>query len=123
MKASRWFVLLAAWLLASAAHATPLRISDGPFVWMRATLGEQSEELVLKGEIYRTAPPTVRALRGHVHLYLDSEDGRELVSFAVPYRPRVLGRNGQASSFSLRVPPQDQPVASGRLEHHLEVGD
>lgn len=123
MSTSRWLFLVAAWLAADVAHATQLEIKDGPFVWMRAKLTKQAEGLVLEGDIRRTAPRAVRALRGHVHLYLDAEDGRELSSFTVPYYPAVLSRSRQPSSFAVQVPAQDRPVAVGRLEHHLEAGD
>ena len=123
MSTSRWLVPVVALLAAQVAHATPLKIKDGPFVWMRATLTEQAGGLVLEGDIRRTAPRTVRTLRGHVHLYLDAEDGRELSSFTVPYFPAVLSRSRQPSSFAMQVPTQDRPVAVGRLEHHLEAGD
>ncbi|MGE0335221.1 MAG: hypothetical protein AB7O21_06655 [Gammaproteobacteria bacterium] len=123
MKASRPLVLVAASLLTGGVNATSLKLRDSPFVWMRATLSEQAAGMLLEGSIRRTAPRTVRSLRGHVHLYLDDIDGREFANFAVPYRPAVLSLGGRASHFSVLVPAQDRPVAGGRLEHHLTAGD
>ena len=123
MNASRLLLCLGLWLVTALVQATPLAIKDGPFVWMRGTLTDDDGGMVLDGSIRRTAPRTVRALRGHVHLYLDDKDGRELSSFAVPYHPVILSRGGRASTFALHVPTPDRPVAGGRLEHHLDGHD
>lgn len=123
MNASRCALALGAWLVACAARATPLDIEDGPFVRMRAALHAQGDELLLVGDIRRAAPRTVRALRGHVHLYLEGDNGRELASVAVPYHPTLLSRDRSASSFSLPIPVQNGPVTAGRLAHHLTADD
>ena len=123
MNASRLLLCLVLWFVAAVVRATPLAIKDGPFVWMRGTLTEGDGGLFLDGSIRRTAPRTARALRGHVHLYLDGKDGRELTSVAVPYHPVNLSRGGRASAFALHMPTPDRPVAGGRLEHHFDGHD
>lgn len=122
MKLLCMLLVLISCIVLNVSEATPLSIKDGPFIWMRASLINEEGVLFLSGGIRRTAPRTVRALRGHLHLYLDGEDGRELASMVVPYRPALLSRGGRTSSFALRVRAPEQPFAGGRLVHHLADG-
>lgn len=111
---------LAVGQLQSRAEALPLMIEDAPSVWMHATLSSTLNGFALEGVVRRTAPRTVRSLRGHMHLYLGALDGSRLGDYVVRFKPEVVSQ-GRVSTFRFIIPELTAQIGSARLNYHTSA--